>query len=124
VHDRALDPGVFGAHQSIHAAATTTTRHVQPFAPSRPQASLPAAVRAAFIGARLEWHEGLTYGVPLDPYYMHNFHWLAVATACKAVRPHLPARLAWPAAHLIAALACPPPLRWPRLVRNPYRDDG
>jgi hypothetical protein len=95
-----------------------------PDAPWRLQPSLPAAVRAAFIRARFEWQEALTYGGPLAPYYMRNFHATAAHCASEALHPHLPTRLARPLAHLIAALACPPALRWPRLVRHPSWDDG
>ncbi len=43
---------------------------------------------------------------------------MAAHSAREALRPHLPARLSGPLADLIAALACPAALRWPRFFRH------
>lgn len=94
-----------------------------PWAAWRPQPSLPAAARAAFVRARLEWQYAL-YDGPLTRRGRRDFHAMGAHSAREALRPHLPARLAGPLADFITALACPAALRWPRFFRHHSWDDG
>lgn len=89
----------------------------------RPQPSLPAAVRAAYVRARFEWQYAL-YDGPLTRCGRRDFHAMAKHSARESLRPLLPVRLVEPLAELVAALACPAALRWPRLFRHHSWDDG